>query len=347
MHPASAGVVVLVAGLALQADAAAAAGGKFAIDVAPWSGGAIENARTKTFERCAATRSANEPVRITFAVDRDYRWHMVLADADWNFIRNTRRNVKLRFDDDEIVSAVALAREPGVLELETNDPVSLFAQVRTARRLRVIIGGLLLDLPLDGAVEVLSSLTQCALRSAKDRRYVTSGADLFDVGGAAKPEGGKEAAALATKIIDYSGIAESRLLPPGQGSFVLPVDANWKAGPVTGGVTIVRAPLPIVRISQAIVARALSACKGGFFFITRPEEINKSPIERVFTSCHLLESTTAAHHIVMHRPELGYYVVSVVGVGSSFIGLPLKAATVYEARLKSVLGIAVESRGAD
>ena len=347
MHGARAGVVVLAAGLALHAHAAAGAGGKFAINLPDWSGGASHNARTKAFEGCTATRTAGEPVRISFTVDRDFRWHVVFADAAWNFIKNTRQNVKVRVDDEELVSATALAREPDVLALETSDPISLFAQLRSARRLRVIIGGLLLDFPLDGGEEALSSLTQCVLRSTHDRRYATAGADLFDLGDAAKMADAKEAAALATRIIEYSGIAESRILPPGQGSFVLPVDAGWKAGPVTGGVTIVKAPLPIVRIAQAIVARSLRACKGGFFFITRPEELNKSPIERIFTSCHLLESTTSAHHIVMHRPELGYYVISVVAVGSSFIGLPHKAANVYQARVRAVLGVAVQSRRAD
>ncbi|MGH6683538.1 MAG: hypothetical protein ACRECA_06380, partial [Pseudolabrys sp.] len=206
-----------------------------------------------------------------------------------------------------------------------------------------VMGGLLLEFSLEGGEETLSALTQCALKSTRYSQNAKPADEIFTAEETSKSAHAKEAATLVGKIIEFARVADWRASPTTDDIAILPADAAWKAGLVIGGVTIVDTTLPSQRVADAIVARAIKNCHGGFFFDSHPDEINKSPITRVFVSCQTTETTTSSHNLIIPRPQAGYYVVTVVSTGSSFIAIAHKTADDDEARLRSIIMLAIQS----
>ena len=250
--------------------------------------------------------------------------------------------MRVQIDDDKIaVPATAIAIENSVLELQANDPILLFAKLRIAQRMRLILGGLGLDFSLFGSDQVLSALTECLLRSTNSYRKMKSNNALFDDRDpSAALAARKEATALVSRIIEYARVRDSKVLPSDEG-FTLPADAAWQAGLVTAAVTIAEAPLPREQVAEAVVSNVLQACRGGFFFVSLPDTINNSPAMRVFTSCQTAETTTSGHYLILRRPKAGHYIVAVIGAGSSFFGIAHRSADEYETRLRTVIALAI------
>ena len=331
--------------LAASLNTVEAASVRNAFRVTTWSGGAYSDDQTKAFERCAATKPGTAGTDISYSVDRQFRWRATLSNPAWNFIKGAEQNVRLTIGEaNGLIHASAVAIGRTVLELQTNDPILFFAQLRIARQLRVIVGGLVLGFSLDGGEEVLSALTQCVLRSTRYYQSAKSTSSIFDsYKAASKSAIQTEATALVSKIIAYARVADSRMLTATEDISSFPIDAAWKVGLIMAGVTILEAPLPSERIVEAIIVRSLLACHGGFFFISLSDTINRAPIARIFVSCQTTETTTSSYQLVIPRPKAGHYVLSVVSTGSSFIGIAHRTADAYEARLRAIIMLAISN----
>lgn len=333
----------MIACLAASLSAVNAAPVRHAFRVTNWSGGAYSDDQTKAFARCAATKPGPAGTAISYSVDRQFRWRVTLSNPAWNFIKGAEQNVILTVGKaTSVMRANAIAIDRAVLELQTNDPILLFATLRIAQQLRVIVGGLVLEFSLDGGEEVLSALTKCLLRSTRYYQGVKSSKSIFDTHNVTPKSATQvEAVALVANIIAYARVADSQMLTTSERVSILPTDAAWKVGLITAGLTILEAPIPNERIVEAVIARSLPACHGGFFFISLPYVINKVSIVRMFVSCQTTETTTSSYYLVIPRPKAGHYVLSIVSTGSSFFGIAHRAADAYEAKLRAVIMLAV------
>jgi len=322
----------------------------FSVDAAPvrnkfhvisWSGGAYFDDHNKTFERCAATKPSPDATDVSFAVDRDLHWKVTLSNPAWNFAKGAKLTVNVAIDDIPVLTdASVVAIDRSMLELQTADAVSFFAKLRIAQKLRVVIGGRVLDISLEGGEEALSALTQCVLRSARVYQSAKSNESIFSAQTSSKANH-TEAAALVSNIDAYSRVPEMQVTPGTTDLSGLPVDAAWKIGLISAAVTIVEAPLPKERIAEDIIRRSLQSCHGGFFFVSSGDVISNTPIARVFVSCETLETTISSYHTVVPRSQAGNYIFSVLSTGSAFLGAPHRLADLYEARLRSVVMVAI------
>ena len=336
-------VLAMIVGVAAHGSSAQAANIRNTLNVPNWLGGAFSNERTKAFERCAATKGNGEGTGISYSVDHEYHWNVSLSNPAWNFIKGATQVVNLKIGEANVSSATAIAVDKTVLELQSMDPITFFARFRVARQLRVGIGGLLLEFSLDGGEEVLSALTQCALRATQFSKIEKSRSAIFNSHDASDATKQKEASEIVSDIISYLHMPDAKILPTAEEFSNLAADATWKIGLITGHLIIFDAPIPIASVSEAIIARSSRACQRGFFFISLPDKINKSQIERAFTSCQTTETTTSSHFLVIPRPKSGYYIVAIVSAGSAFIPVAHRAAEEYEARLRSIIMTAIQS----
>ena len=336
-------VLAMIVGAAASGGSAQAASVRNSLNVPNWSGGAYLNERTKAFERCAATKGGGEGTSISYSVDQEYRWNVSLSNPAWNFVKGATQVVNLKIGDANVSSATAIAVDKTVLELQSLDPITFFAWFRVARQLHIGIGGLLLEFSLDGGEEVLSALTQCVLRATNFSKIEKSRSAILDSHDSSDAAKQKEALAIVSDIISYSHMPDSKVLPAAEEFFNLTPDATWKVGLVTNHLIIFDVPIPIASVSEALVARSSRACQRGFFFISLPDKINKLEIERTFTSCQTTETTISSHFLVIPRSKSGYYILSVVSTGSSFLPVAHRAAAEYDARLRSIIMTAIQN----
>ena len=336
-------VLAMIVGAAAPGSSAQAAGFRNSLNVPNWSGGAYSNEQTKAFERCAGTKGSGEGTSISYSVDQEYHWKVSLSNPAWNFIKGATQVVNLKIGDSNVSSATAIAVDKTVLELQSLDPITFFAQFRVARQLRIGIGGLLLEFSLDGGEEVLSALTQCVLRATHFSKIEKSRSAILDSHDASDVAKKKEASAIVSDIISYSHVPDSKILPAAEGFSDLTADATWKIGLVTGHLIVFDLPIPIASVSEALIARSSRVCPRGFFFISRPDKINKLEIERTFTSCQTTETMISSHFLVIPRSKSGYYILAVVSTGSSFLPVAHRAAADYEARLRSIIMTALQN----
>ena len=146
--------------------------------------------------------------------------------------------------------AGALVTDRASVELQVNDSIALFSKLRMARQLRVSIGGFSLEFVLDGGDEVLTALTECALKQTRARRDPKARNSSFDLRTASiAADVREEAVALVTNIISYVGLADSQMVPPGDDVPGLPIDVGWKAGLVLAGCCNHRRRLNAFKIS--------------------------------------------------------------------------------------------------
>ena len=313
---------------------------KLPMSVPGWTGGGYVADRSNTFERCSATKSGGG-ASLSYAVDRDDRWTVSLSNPNWNFSKGARQSASLKVADTVPLRATALAVDKDTLEIQVEDPMLLFSRMRVANQLRATIGGLSIDISLEGSEEVLSALTQCALRLSRRLQNGKSRYALFESANPRTAER-EEAKKIVSGILSYSRAPDSSISPPADLA-KFPADATWKAGLASAGLFILEAAVPISNVTDEIVARALRACGGGYFYLTRQDVFNGLSFQRVLSSCQTTDGTTLSYHLIVHRPKSGYYVFTVAASGSSFIKGPFKAADEYEAGLRSVLPLVIQN----
>ena len=337
------GIFALAVGLLAGPNCAEARVAKLPLNIPGWTGVVSSNEQSRAFERCAATKTIAEGTSISYSVDHNYRWTISLSNPTWNFMPGVNYAVILKIGDSELVRATAAAGDKTTLDLKSSDPIAFFARFRIARTLHVGIGGLHLEFTLDGGEEIFSALTQCALRATHFAKSEKAKSAILDSHDAANDARQKEAAKLVANIVSYSHMPDTKIQPTGEEFAAIKADATWKTGLVTAHLVIFENAAPMTGIADALIARSFRTCQGGFFFLSLPDKINETQIERVFASCQTTETTISNHYLVIPRPKSGYYILAVTSTGSSFISIAHKAADEYEARLRSIITTAIHN----
>jgi hypothetical protein len=308
-----------------------------------WSGGALADEQTKSFDRCVATSQDAKGNSVTVSVNHQFQWSVSLSNPAWNFVKGASLGLVLKVGHGaELVGANALATDKSILEIQVRDSISLFSKLRAARELRVAAGGLVIELQLGAIDEALSSLTQCALRAMRFRQAAKAKSAILDSHNVADPEIQQEAKGLVSNIIAYSATRDAQVLKSADVFTEIPVDAAWKVGLVTIGVTVIDSDNAITDVQDAVVERGIRSCRGGFFFAPLPTTVDQSPAARIFTTCQSPEAATTLYHLIVTRARGGFYMLSMRSAGSSFGGVAQKAADEYEDRIRSVLSISIK-----
>src|SRR5206468_2198012 len=110
------------------------------------------------------TFTGGSGITISYAVDRDYGWHLSFSNPTWSFIEGYSWNSSLKLGDGSVLRSRAVVVGSNNLEIKTEDSLSLFAALWTATQLQVTAGGLTFSFELISSSEVLSALAQCVLR---------------------------------------------------------------------------------------------------------------------------------------------------------------------------------------
>ena len=311
--------------------------------VANWSGGALANDQSKAFERCVATTQDAKGTSITYSINHEFRWGVALSNPSWNFIKGAALSLILRMGQErEPFNANAMVTDRSVLELQVKDPIALFSKLRNVRELRVVIGGLALEMALTGGDEVLSALTQCALRATRFRQNPKLKEPLFAARDPSDTSLQEEARTVVAHLVAYAALRDSQMLTTPESFAEVPADIAWKGGLVTGGLTILNTQSPIEPVERGLIERGIRTCRGGFFFASVLDAIDQTPTERIFTTCQTPEATTTLSQMVIERPKGGFYLLSLRSVAGGFSGIAQKALDEYEERIRAVIMVAIK-----
>jgi hypothetical protein len=310
--------------------------------VGPWSGGTSLHDQSKAFQHCVATGPEQRGTSISYSVDPQFQWGMTISNPSWNFIKGATLNLVLRIaPGNDALGMTAVARDRSVLELQVKDAIALFSRLRSARALQLVIGGHTIELALEGGDEVLTALTQCALRATKFRQHAKAKNVILDTHNAADAEVKEEAKALLTNINAYAASRNTQQLPTPDGFGDLPVDVAWKVGIVIAGITVRDTQASIAEIRDAVIERSARSCRGGFFLAPLAGTIDQSDVARIFTTCQMPDATATLYNLLIERPKGGFYILSLRSLGGNFGGVMQKAIDEYEDKIRSVIMVAI------
>jgi hypothetical protein len=310
--------------------------------VGAWSGGAYLHDQTKAFQHCAATGPEQKGTSISYSVNPQFQWGVTISNPSWNFVKGASLNLVLRIaPGNDALGTTALVRDRSTLELQIKDAIAVFSKLRSARELRVVIGGHTIELPLEGSDEALTALTQCVMHALKFRQNAKTKNSILDSHNTADAGVQDEAKALRSNINAYAASRNAQLLATPEGFGDLPVDVAWKVGIVTAGITVRGTQASIEDIRDAIIERSVRSCRGGFFLAPLSGTIDQSDIVRIFTTCQMPEATATLYNLLIERPKGGFYILSLRSLGGNFGGVMQKAVDEYEDRIRAVIMVAI------
>jgi hypothetical protein len=322
----------------IAASAPTSAGTLTSFRVNDWRGFAYSDDARK-FERCSATK-ALKGINITYSVDRQFGWSLRLSNPDWTFTKGAETGLILKIDELEPVSGRATALEKDLIEFVSRDQIRFFADLRLARELRVVMGGLVFRLPVFDGSEALSALTQCAIRFS--HFPINRNAKIISTDHLDSKARTKEAGALAKLILSYARVSRSQLETVPEDRPDTAPDAAWVLDTlVTTSIKIVDGANQLIKLANDVVSSRHRSCEGGFFFIALPEEVSGLSMGRIYSSCQTADGLSATYDLLVPRPKTGYYVINETTKGSPYILVGFRLLRAYEVNLRSVTPLAV------
>jgi hypothetical protein len=330
---------LLLFALSVSSTSSAATLGSFR--ASDWQGLASSDS-ARQFERCTATR-ALKGVSITYSVDREFGWSLRLSNPEWSFIDGAEKGLVLKIDELESLTVRAKAIGKDLLEFRAPDQIRFFADLRLARQLNVVMGGLVFRIPVDGGSEALSALTQCAIRFSRfpiNRKPKIVATTALDSGTRAK-----EAEDLAKLIVSYSRVPNSQFETiSGNRSDAAP-DAAWVVDRlVTTSIKIVDGANQLVELANEVISTRQKSCEGGgFFFIALPEDVSGMSTARIYNSCQNAEGLSASYDFLVPRPKGGYFLINETTKGNAYILEGFRLLRAYAGNLRAVVPVSVRA----
>jgi len=239
-------------------------------------------------------------------------WGLGFSNPSWSFTRGDTFNLTLKFAAQEAVRQRATAVDGQVMELLPDDRVALFEKIRRRSQLLVTAGGLSFAFELSGNSEALAALLQCVAppkppaRNVKLVNPLVVQCALPQCTAAADSERRGEAAQFAADLTGRIGIYGVQVVG-GNESPQLRADALWKAGPLTGAVSIVGGKMD--EVAGKVLASDAQACRDDFFAGTAAEAIEGVRAMRILTSCAAAQ-VTSIYYLVIPRPQGGLYLLA-------------------------------------
>jgi len=330
---------------AMATNPAVAAAPAGTLQIGAWSGGPQFDSRTRQFERCAASMNNGSGTTLTFSIDRNFSWALGLSNPSWSFGKGHSFGLILTFGKQAQIRQNALAVGVDRLELQLDDSLTVFARLRLLPQLKATAGGMVVSFDLRDNEEVMSALAQCALqqifpapaRSAKSKNPArpTDPLQALDRSDAMRAE----ASGIAADLLSFAGIRDARVLANNETPGDVTAHAIWRTGHVTGAVSIVPAAKSagLRALAAELVRYGSAKCPGRFFVAAMPDEIERVPVLRLFTSCQAEPATSSVHYTLAVRATGGIYVLSAMIDRVEYIGATQGSAEDLDGKIRTVL----------
>ena len=147
--------------LGLLAGTASARGPFQPFQLGYWQGGAYTNDPTGRFTHCAAGVGSTSGTGMIVAVNRAHRWPLGFGNPQWTLTPRDQIPVELHFDGGPAVHVVAIALQPGLVEIPMPNNSTLIATFRGASQLSATARGQSFVFDLTGTSRLMPLLTNC------------------------------------------------------------------------------------------------------------------------------------------------------------------------------------------
>jgi hypothetical protein len=297
--------------------------------IGDWYAGAYTNDRTGEFSHCAASGKYRSGVTVLFSVHKQWTWEMSFVHPDWQLPSGSTYDIAFNIDDMSPLTARAIAIHPQQVRVPLGDTPELFKRFQRGRELRVGTAGQTFTFNLRQTNQVLQELLRCTATAGKESP--TTAANPFSPAKkgdrpaqSADPLLYAEAATVAANVLSKSGAQGFSMLSTERAA-ALKSHAAWSTDDKTlGTLSILPGHSDAKDLPKIVIARDAGLCKGSFLSGAVPED-GKTPMARIFTTCHESgDKTTSVYYLAVPRKKGGLYVFSTQSVGSE---APAKRAT--------------------
>jgi hypothetical protein len=310
---------LLAAGLLLGAHALGAT--LRSIQLGTWTISARSDDQTKQFDNCTAQAGYSNAIAISFSVDRQFLWHFAMSSMEWDFSPGSSFDVILKIGALDTVKEHATASNGQILQVVLDDPTAVFDLLRRGKSLQVFAGARTYEFALADAPEVFSTLLQCLTqqltspaRTARTAGKQPNSAAVPRIKPTTTALAHAETNAFANDLLSEARISRFQLLEPETGARAgVPGNSTWKAGDITGSVSIMEGSASINDLVSQLMANDAQACQGFFFAGSLPITTQDASRARLLSSCQLLSTTTFTYYFSVPRSAGGFYVLASTG----------------------------------
>ena len=160
---------MVAAGLVLWGGLASAAGPIRAFQAGLWSGGAYTDDRTGDFTHCSAGVAYDSGINMFVLVTAEYRWWLGFINPQWDFSRNAKMPVELRFDDGPWLSLVSTVPSRMIVLAPLPPDPRLIDRLSHSSQLDLSAKGRSFLFKISGAPAITAELRSCVRKSLASR----------------------------------------------------------------------------------------------------------------------------------------------------------------------------------
>ena len=274
-----------------------------------WQGAAY--ASNGRFALCAAWATYGSGTSMRFAIDRQYRWGMDLANRDWQLRPGTVYELAFSIDGADPIRITAKAANSTEVSFQLADSLELFNRFRRGNQLRVTSSHSVFTFSLADSSAMLARLHDCV-------RHHTQPATVANLSGGKRRPGSSardpvadpalqaEAAVLLANVMAASNVAGYSMGTPEEAAKI-GGHAFWTAPSALGTLLII----PHRRIDDPEIPGFVTGvnamgCKGAFMSGSLPAADTR--VVRVTTTCQRPgEALATSYYFGTPRPRGGLY----------------------------------------
>jgi hypothetical protein len=277
--------------------------------VGSWNGGAF--ARDGRFTHCAASATYASGVSVRFAIDRQYRWGMDLANRDWQLRPGGVYELAFSIDGADPIRITAKAANSTEVSFQLADSLDLFNRFRRGNELRVASIRSVFTFNLADSSVMLARLHDCVRRHTQPASVANLSASKQRPGPSARdpvadPALQAEAAVLLANVMAAANVSGYSMGAPEEAAKI-GGHAFWTAPSALGTLLIV----PHRRIDDReipgfVTGVNASGCEGAFMSASLP--VADTRTIRVTTTCQRPgEALSTSYYFGVPRPRGGIY----------------------------------------
>jgi hypothetical protein len=129
-----------------------------------WDAAAYATPGTNTLDYCAASAVYKNGIKLTFILDSQFQWGILLQDPSWNLTSDASYPITMAVDTRASGTATATAIGTAAVYISLNPSVALFKDFMEGEKLNVETAGGTYTFELTNTSEMLPSLVKCAER---------------------------------------------------------------------------------------------------------------------------------------------------------------------------------------
>jgi hypothetical protein len=277
--------------------------------VGSWNGGAF--ARDGRFTHCAASVTYASGITMRFAIDRQYRWSMGLANRDWRLRPGGIYDLAFSIDGADPIGVTAEAINSTHVSIRLADSINLFNHFRRGSELRVASTRRVFTFNLVDSSALLARLHDCVRRHTQPATVANLSGGKQRPGPptrdpVADPVLQAEAAVLLANVMAAANVSGYSMGAPEEAAKI-GGHAFWTAPSALGTLLII----PHRRIDDReipgfVTGVNASGCSGAFMSASLP--VADTRTIRVTTTCQRPgEALSTSYYFGVPRPRGGIY----------------------------------------